>query len=185
MSPLRLPVLPSPFVEVRHTTSPRKGLKRRPFLGLLPGFAVPPAFLPHPNLKRAHAPLVPRLLWSRVWLGCTRLFSSAGPARTFTPPPSKDTDQLLLLPIFQPTCPEKTKFPVHSFSGSAFGYSSFRTFVSPRSLQLRSAPPVNPACAALRGALNAKPRRARFRALRLRSAPEIDSTSLRLFPRQL
>jgi hypothetical protein len=40
----------------------------------------------------------------------------------------------------------------HNFSGAAFGWSSFLTFVSRRSLPLRSAPPVNPACAALRGA---------------------------------
>jgi hypothetical protein len=40
----------------------------------------------------------------------------------------------------------------HRFSGTAFGWSSFLTFVSRRSLQLRSAPTVNPACAALRGA---------------------------------
>jgi hypothetical protein len=40
----------------------------------------------------------------------------------------------------------------HMFSGTAFGWSSFLTFVSRRSLELRSAPPVNPACAALRGA---------------------------------
>ena len=40
----------------------------------------------------------------------------------------------------------------HRFSGTAFGWSSFLTFVSRRSLELRSAPPVNPACAALRGA---------------------------------
>src|SRR5580698_160193 len=38
------------------------------------------------------------------------------------------------------------------FNGTAFGWSSFLTFVSRRSLPLRSAPPVNPACAALRGA---------------------------------
>jgi hypothetical protein len=72
----------------------------------------------------------------------------------------------------------------HNFSGAAFGWSSFLTFVSRRSLPLQSAPPVNPACAALRGAYP-KPRRARFRALRLRSAPEIDSASLRSFPRHL
>jgi len=40
----------------------------------------------------------------------------------------------------------------HRFSGTAFGWSSFPTFVSRRSLELRSAPTVNPACAALRGA---------------------------------
>src|SRR5260370_1058021 len=34
--------------------------------------------------------------------------------------------------------------------GSAFGWSFFTTFVSRRSLELRSAPPVNPVCAALR-----------------------------------
>jgi hypothetical protein len=39
----------------------------------------------------------------------------------------------------------------HRFSGTAFGWSSFLTFVSRRSLELRSAPTVNPACAALRG----------------------------------
>jgi hypothetical protein len=40
----------------------------------------------------------------------------------------------------------------HRFSGTAFGWSSFLTFVSRRSLELWSAPTVNPACAALRGA---------------------------------
>jgi hypothetical protein len=65
----------------------------------------------------------------------------------------------------------------HKFSCTAFGWSSFLTFVSRRSLPLRSAP--------LCAAHTPKTRRARFRALRLRSAPEIDSASLRSFPRQL
>ena len=67
-------------------------------------------------------------------------------------PPTKHTDELLLLPTFQEACPDKTKFWVTSESGTAFGLSSFLTFVSRRSLALRSAPSVNPACAALRGA---------------------------------
>ena len=99
---------------------------------------------------------------TRLWLPVCRglgfgwaalaSFHRQAPLTGFTPPPSKDADQLLLRPIFQQTCPERTKFSGHSFCGSAFGCSSFLTFVSPRSLPLRSAPPVNPACAALRGA---------------------------------
>src|ERR1700732_340922 len=70
----------------------------------------------------------------------------------FTRHPTKHTDELLLLPTFQQTCPYKT-----NFSGSRIQRYSLRlvfllTFVSRRSLALRSAPPVNPACAALRGA---------------------------------
>src|SRR5258708_7133923 len=73
----------------------------------------------------------------------------------------------------------------HRFSGTAFGWSSFLTFVSRRSFQLRSAPPVNPACAALRGAYPKTAPCSLPRPSGLRSAPEIDSASLRSFPRQL
>ena len=47
---------------------------------------------------------------------------------------------------------EETEFSTRRLSGSAFGWSSFLSFVSRRSLQLRSAPSVNLACAALAGA---------------------------------
>src|ERR1700722_6063214 len=66
-------------------------------------------------------------------------------------PPTKHTDELLLLPTFQQTCPTKPNSLGHRFSGTAFGWSSFLTFVSRRSLPLRSAPAVNTACAAPRG----------------------------------
>jgi hypothetical protein len=58
-----------------------------------------------------------------------------------------------------------------------FGWSSFSTFVSPRSLELRSAPPVNPACAAPRDAYTQN--RDVLASARYGSAPGIDSASLR------
>ena len=69
----------------------------------------------------------------------------------------------------------------HRFSGTAFGRSSFLTFVSRRRLscgRLLLSIPLVQLCAAH----NPKLHRARFRALRLRSAPVIDSASLRSFP---
>ena len=70
----------------------------------------------------------------------------------FTRPPTKHTDELLLLPTFSKRAHTKPNSLGHRFSGTAFGWSSFLTFVSRRSPQLRSAPPVNPARAALLGA---------------------------------
>jgi hypothetical protein len=131
------------------------------------------------------------------WLGCTRPFHRKGPLdcrhranptpvrfHAFTRPPINHTDELLLLPTFQQTCPDKTKFWV---TGSAVQPSaglpsshSFHGEVCRSGRLLLSIPLVQ-----LRAAHKPKPRRARFRALRLRSAPEIDSASLRSFPCQL
>ena len=93
--------------------------------------------------------------------------------------------ELLLLPGLLQTMPEKTEFSTSRFSGSAFGWSSFPTFVSRRSLEFRWAPPVNPACAAPRGSLIKSAPCSLPRPSGLRSAPGIDSASLRSFPRQL
>ena len=85
--------------------------------------------------------------WRDFGVGRGALVLSIGIASSDTSPPSSY--------YFQGCCkqrPEKTEFSNPRFSGSAFGWSSFLTFVSRRTVPLRSAPPVNPACAALRGA---------------------------------
>jgi hypothetical protein len=171
--------------------APKKGLKRRPFLGLIPASPSPPAFLP----IRTRAPTCALALGSRgcaVADGWGAFALSIGmPARLPSLSQSnsapifarlrapRQTHELLLLPTFQQTCQTKQNSLSRRFSGTAFGWSSFLTFASRQSLQLRSAPTVNPACAVLRGAYPPKPRCAHFRALRLRS--EIDSASLRFF----
>ena len=99
-------------------------------------------------------------------------------------PPSKGPDELLLLPTFQQTCPEITKFSDPRFSGSAFDWSSFLIRFTAKSSAPLGSSYQSRLCSSARR-INPKPRRARFRALRLRSAPEIDSASLRSFPRQL
>ena len=104
--------------------APRKGLKRRPFLGLHPGFAVPPAFLP----IGTRLPTCALALGSRGYavadgrgalvlsIGKTRSIwrHSANPTsvrfHAFRRSPTKHTDELLLLPTFQQACPDKTRF---------------------------------------------------------------------------
>ena len=116
------------------------------------------------RLRRAPQPFCQLLLQdlpTRLWIaeavlsigwGALASFHRQGLLTPLPRLPAKGADQLLLLPTFQPTGPEVTKFSDSRFSGSAFCLSSFLTFVSQRTLQLRSAPPVNPACAALPGA---------------------------------
>src|ERR1700730_10266090 len=73
--------------------------------------------------RHAHSLWVAVGLRGCGWLGCTRPFHRKGPLdcrhwanptpvrfHTFTRPPTKHTDELLLLPTFQQTCPDKTKF---------------------------------------------------------------------------
>ena len=80
-----------------------------------------------------------------------------------------------------PKCP---KWQRRRFGSAAFGWSYFphsfhgEVFSSARLL-------LSISLVQLCAAHTPKPRRARFRALRLRYAPEIDSASLCLFPRQL
>ena len=52
--------------------APRQGLKRRPFLGLLPGFAVPPSLSPNRKPSPAPVPLHSRVDQFGVLLGRTR-----------------------------------------------------------------------------------------------------------------
>ena len=109
-----------------------------------------------------------------------------GRFHAFTRSPTKHTDERLTtsdIPIS--ISQTKPNFLGHRFSGAAFGWSSFFTFVSRRSLELRLAPPVNPACAALRGAYPKTAPCSLPRPSGLRFAPEIDSASLRSFHRQL
>src|SRR5580658_6078126 len=112
--------------------------------------------------------------------------SNSGPIfHAFTRPPTKHTDELLLLPTFQQTCPEKSKFSrsttsaVQLSAGHPSSHSFHGEVSSPGRLPLSI--PLVQLCAAH----TPKTRRARFRALRLRSAPGIDSASLRSFPRHL
>ena len=138
----------------------------RPFLGLHPGFAVPPSVSANRNSSAA----MRTRSGSRgcaVADGWGALVLSIGKARSIvvTEPIQLRSDftRLRALPPNTLTssyyfrhsnkhAQTKPNSLDHRFSGAAFGWSSFLTFVSRRSLELRSAPPVNPACAALRGA---------------------------------
>src|SRR5436189_989284 len=55
-----------------------------------------------------------------------------------TRPPAKQSDELLLPPTFQPTCPNKTKVPGSQVQRYSLRLASFLTFVSRRSLVRRS-----------------------------------------------
>ena len=150
----------------RHGLRRGRDSKRRPFLGLHPGFAVPPAFLPiGTRVPPCALALGSRRLRGCGWLGCTRPFHRKARSIVVTEPIQLRSDftRLRALPPNTLTssyyfrhsnkhAQTKPNSLGHRFSGTAFGWSSFLTFVSRRSLPLRSAPPVNPACAALRGA---------------------------------
>ena len=170
-----------PTESVRHTVAPRKGLKRRPFLGLLPGFAVPPAFLLHRNLKHAHYPLVPRL--PRYGFGWAALasFHRQGPVHHRRPLPAKTLTSSY---CFRSSTNRPRE---NQILGSEAQRFSLRLLFLPRiRFTAKSSAPLGSSCqsrlCSSARRLNPKPRRACFRALRLRSAPEIDSASLRLFP---
>jgi hypothetical protein len=184
----------TPTESVRHMASPRKGLKRRPLLGLHPGFSEPEG-------RHSRAPQHSVLAQFQMWLVRTRRFlwqgrlncrsrvsqSKFGPISRVYALDVEHADNFLILPTFPQTSPEKTKFSRYRVSGSAVQPSarlpsshSFHGEVSSCSLLLLSISLVQLCAAAY-----PKPRRARFRALRLRYAPEIDSPSLRSFPRQL
>ena len=119
---------------VRSSHGSRRGRnsKRRPFLGLHPGFTVPPIFL---------------LIGTRVPARHTRLWVAA--SRDFGYGRS-----VLVLPIDKGLSIVAGPGPLNgSVTGSAVQPSAGlpSPIVSRRSLQLRSAPSVNLACAALRG----------------------------------
>ena len=84
--------------------------------------------------------------------------------------PPNTPDQLLPLPTFQQTCPEKF------FESRAQPYSLRLVFLLHILFTAKSSAPLGffcqSPCAAVRGAYQNR-RRARFRALRLRSAPEM------------
>jgi hypothetical protein len=143
--------------------APRKELKRRPFLGLHPGFAVPPALLP---IATSVPPRTLALGSRRLRMaGVHSSFPSERPSRLSSLIQSNSGPISRVYPL-PPNTLTSSYYCRHSnkhaqtkpnslglrFSGAAFGWSSFLTFVSRRSLALRSAPPVNPACAALLGA---------------------------------
>jgi hypothetical protein len=132
---------------------PRKELKRRPFLGLHLGFAVPPAFLP----IGTRVPTCALALGSRgcaVADGWGALVLSIGrPARLSSLSQSNSGPIFTRLRALPPNtltssyyfrhpnkhAQTKPNSLGHRFSGTAFGCSSFLTFVSRRSLPLRSA----------------------------------------------
>jgi hypothetical protein len=138
----------------RHGFRRGRDSKRRPFLGLHPGFAVPPAFLPIGTSVPPRAlALGSRWLRGCGWLGVHSPFHRKGPldCRTnptpvrfhaFTGPPTKHTDQLLLLPTSQQTCRDKTKF-----SGSQVQWYSLRLVFLPHiRFTAKSAAPVGSSC---------------------------------------
>jgi len=151
----------------RERLPPRKGLKRRPFLGLHPGFAVPPSVSSQSELPGRHAHSLGIAVSSAVADGWGALALSIGkaPSIVVTEPIQLRSDFTRLRALPPDTLTSSHYFR-HSnqhaqtkpnslddrFRCTAFGWSSFLTFVSGRSLELRSAPPVNPACAALLGA---------------------------------
>jgi len=149
---------------LRHRLRRGRNSKRRPFLGLHPCFAAPPSRFCQSELecRRAHS--------LSVAVGCAvadawgALGLSIGKARSLVVAEAIQLRAVSASPAQQNTVTSSyysrhsDKHPRgkpdslgHRFSGTAFGWFSFLTFVSRRSLELRSAPPVNPACAALRG----------------------------------
>jgi hypothetical protein len=119
---------------------------------------VPPAFLPIGTRGgHAHSLGGSRRLRGCGWLWCTR--PSIGKARSIvivvTEPiqlrsdftrlrvlPTTHTDELLLLPTFQPTCPKRTKF-----SGSQVQRYSLRlVLLSHIRFTAKSAAPVGSSC---------------------------------------
>ena len=180
-------------MEVRHTASPRKELRRRPFLGLLPGFAVPPSLSANWKPSPAHLPLHSRVDQFQVLLGRTRRFLRQGrsilamkyhsnsrpTSRVSTADRQTLHDELLLPPTFQQICLEKTQIAAKK----DLRFSLRRLFLPHIRFTAKSSAPLGSSCqsrlCSSARRINPKPRRARFRALRLRSAPEIDSASLR------
>ena len=104
--------------------------------------------------------------------------SNSGPISRVHAPAHKHTDELLLLPTFQQTCPDKTKFS----ESQVKRYSLRLVFLPHIRFTAKSSAALGSFCqsrlCSSARRINLKPRRARFRALRLRSAPEIDSASL-------
>jgi hypothetical protein len=148
----------------RHGFRRRRDSKCRPFLGLHPGFAVPPAFLPIGirvltcALDLASRGCAGADGWGALVLSIARrarLSSLSQSNSDFTRLRALPPNTLTSSYYFRHSNKHAQRKPNslgHKFSGTAFGWSSFLTFVSRRSLALRSAPSVNPACAALRGA---------------------------------
>jgi hypothetical protein len=98
-------------------------------------------------------------------------------------PPTKHTDGLLLLPTFQQTFPDKTKF-----SGSQVQRFSLRLVFLPHiRFTAKSAAAVGSSCQSrlCSAARLINQNRAALASAPLGSAPEMDSASLRSLPRQL
>jgi hypothetical protein len=98
-------------------------------------------------------------------------------------PRTKHTDELLLLPTFQQTCPDKTKF-----SGSQVQRYSLRLVFLPHiRFTAKSAAAVGSSCQSrlCSAARLINQNRAALASAPLGSAPEMDSASLRSLPRQL
>src|SRR5215469_10449990 len=124
-----------------------EGTQRRPFLGLQPALRAPALSVERNSRENVHSALGSPPCSSSV-LGAGTLSSSTDIARSTSAAPSSNK----LREPYPNNIQVKTQFSTCRFSGSAFGLSFSLTFVSGRSLQLRSAPSINPACAALRGA---------------------------------
>jgi hypothetical protein len=151
-------------VVLRHDGRRGRDSNAVPSSDSIPASPCPPAFVPIGTRVLHAAALGSRRLCDCGWLGCTRPFHRKGPARLSSLSESNsDLTRLRALPLKRLTssyyfrhsskhAQTKPNSLGHRLSGTAFGWSSFLTFVSRRSLTLRSAPPVNPACAALRGA---------------------------------
>jgi hypothetical protein len=142
---------------LRHSLRRGRDSNAGPFLGLHPGFAVPPSVSANRNSSADMRTRFGQPLAAWLWMAGVHSSFPSERKRSIVVtelielrfyasprPPTKHTDEFLLLPTFQQTLPDKTKFSAVQPSA---GLPS-----SPRSLQLRSALPVNPACAALRGA---------------------------------
>src|ERR1700722_15982786 len=177
----------------RERLPPRKGLKRRPFLGLHPGFAVPPSVSSQSELPGRHAHSLGIAVSSAVADGWGALALSIGkaPSIVVTEPIQLRSDFTRLRAL-----PPDTLTSSHYFrhsnqhlwvTGSAVeplaGLPSSHSFQGEVSSSGRL--PLSIPLVQLCSAHTPKSRRARFRALPLRSPPGIDSASLRSFPRQL
>jgi hypothetical protein len=136
---LRFRQLTTESVVLRHGLRRGRNSKGRPFLGLHPGFSGAPQRSCQSELGRCRA--------QPLWVGgrgivVTEPIQLRFDLRVYARPPTKQTDELLLLPTFQQACPEKTKF-----SQSQLQRCSLRlVFLSHIRFTAKSRAPVGSSC---------------------------------------
>ena len=138
---------------MRHSLRRGRDSNAVPSSDSIPASPCPPAFLPIRTRVPTHAlTMGSRRLRGCGWPGCTRPFLRKArsivvtepiqlPFHAFTCPSTKHTDEFLLLPTFQQTCPDKTKF-----SGSGSAVQPWLIFLLQIRFKAKSAAPVGSSC---------------------------------------